>query len=99
MSFLKILNKKKEISEKDLPFLGDYIYHNLNCGYRVKKFYGYVGYYTKCKIVLRWKKARGLELKTKLGEAICGDKLVNFFEDEAHSEKNCNCGSVYWYEI
>ena len=90
--------QKKEI-EEEMPILGDYIYGHLNYGINIKKLYGYAGYYTKCKIVLRWKKERGLELKTKVGKAICSAKLVNFFEDEVHTEKNCNCGSVYWYEI
>ena len=67
---VKGFEEKQEVSEEDLPLVGDYIYYNLNCGYRVKKFCGYCGYYTKCKIVLRWKKARGLDPKTKLGEAL-----------------------------
>ena len=81
-----------------MPELGDYIYLCLNMGYRVRKMYGFPNYFTKCETVIDWKKERGLELKTKLGEAICGNNLVNFLEDDSHSLNNCNCGSAYWLE-
>ena len=45
-------------------------------------------------IVCRWRQSKGLSPVAKWGEAICEDKLVNFFEDEKH--KNCICGSVYY---
>ena len=88
-----LFKKKEGISADQMP---DYIYLCLNTGYRPRKMYGYSNYYTKCKIVLNWKKERKLELKTKLGEAIFGNNLVNFLEDDNHTLNNCNCGSVYW---
>ena len=84
--------------------MNDYIYHQLNCGYRVKKFYGFSNYLTKAYIVLRWKEKRGFDSETVvLGEVICyknkkEGELVNIFEDKAHSIDFCNCGSVYWGE-
>ena len=93
----------REILGKDVELLKDYIYHNLNTGYRVKTFYSFSNYLTKLEIVLPWKKARGLELKSRLCEAIChrGKKegeLVNFMSDPSHSIDVCNCGSVWWGE-
>ena len=44
-------------------------------------------YATKLIHVCWWKKKRGLPALTKKGEAICGDEIVNFFEDKNH--KNC----------
>ena len=51
--------------------------------------YAYSNYLTKCKIVLLFKKKNKLELKTKLGEAICENKLVNIFEDSDHTIDKC----------
>ena len=56
----------------------------------------YSNYLTKCKIVLLFKKENNLEVKAKLGEAICQNKLVNFIEDSDHTINNCNCGSTYY---
>ena len=58
--------------------------------------YAYSNYLTKCEIVLNFKKENKLELKTKLGEAVCENKLANFLEDSNHSIDKCNCGSVYY---
>ena len=52
----KNFEQKKDIYEEDVPLLIDYICHQLNCGYRVRKFYGYSHYASKFKIVLRYKK-------------------------------------------
>ena len=37
-------------------------------------------YATKAKIVCTWKRKRGSRAFAKKGEAICGDKLLNFFK-------------------
>ena len=47
---------------------------------------------TKLHIVCRWKRKNGFPALAKKGEAICNDKLVNFFEEKEH--KNCICSSV-----
>ena len=94
----KLFENTEWISAKQMDELGEYIYGCLNEGYRRKKMYGYSNYYTQCKIVIRWKKERGLELKTKLGEVICENNLVNFLEDEEHTLNNCSCGSAWWGE-
>ena len=94
----QMFEQKEWISDDQMGDLGDYIYHCLNTGYRVKKIYGYSNYYSKCQIVLRWKKERGFEERTKLGEAICQNNLVIFFEDEEHTLDKCNCGSAWWGE-
>ena len=49
-------------------------------------------YATKLQIVCRWKQKHGFAACTKKGEAICDDKLVNFFKDKEH--KNCICLKV-----
>ena len=49
-------------------------------------------YATKLIHVCRQKKKRGLPPLAKKGEAICGDKVVNFFEDKNH--KNSICSTV-----
>ena len=77
--------QKKEILVEDCDLLADYICHQINTGYRVRKFYGYSCYLSKICIMLRWKKERGLHPKTV--------KL-----DEAHSIDFCNSGSVWWGE-
>ena len=47
---------------------------------------------TKLHIVCSWKRKNGFPALAKKGEAICNDKLVNFFEEKEH--KNCTCSSV-----
>ena len=49
-------------------------------------------YATKAKIVCTWKRKRGLLACAKKGEAISGDKLVNFFKEKEH--ENCSCSAV-----
>ena len=93
-----LFENKKWIFADQMPELGDYIYLCLNMGYRVRKMYGFSNYFTKCRIVINWKKERGLGLKTRLAEAICGNNLVNFLEDDNHRLNNCKCGSAYWVE-
>ena len=81
------------IFPEDIDFLAEYIYHLLNNQFNVNEMYVYSNYLTKTKIVLDFKKRNNLELKTKIGEAICGNKLVNFILESGH--KNCICASVY----
>ena len=66
-----------------------------NCSYYEAQY----DYVTKLIHVCQWKKKRGLPALGKKGEAICGDELVNFFEDKKH--KNCICSTVwsFWISI
>ena len=82
------------IFPEDINFLSEYIYNLLNNQCNVNEMYVCSTYLTKAKIVLDFKKRNNLELKTKIGEAICGNKLVNFILEFEH--KNCICGSVYY---
>ena len=63
--------------------------NNPSFGYRY--YYDMYSYITKCEIVLQKFD------KTKLGQAICDGKLVNFLNDLKH--KNCSCGSVYYNAV
>ena len=92
----KLFKNKKWILAEDLPVLKNYIYGSFDGGFRSRKMYAYSNYLTKCQIVLDFKRKNGLELKIKLGEAVCQNKLVNFFEDHDHSLDKCNCGSAYY---
>ena len=92
----KNFKNKEWIFAEDLPILKNYIYGCFDGGFRSKKMYAYSNYLTKCQIVLDFKRDKGLEQKIKLGEAICSNKLVNFFDDLDHTIAKCNCGSVYW---
>ena len=47
---------------------------------------------TKLMLACDQKKARSLLALAKRGEAICGGKLVNFYEDEKH--KKCSCSTA-----
>ena len=83
----------KYINEEDQPKIINYI-----CGHFISWSpnrsylecqYNYV---TKAKIVCRWRRKRGLAACAKEGEAICEEKLVNFFKENDH--KNCLCSKV-----
>ena len=63
--------------------------NNPSFGYNY--YYDMYSYITKCTIVLQ------RYTKTKLGQAICNEKLVNFLKDPEH--KNCSCGSVYYNAV
>ena len=89
-----IFKSKDWIFPEDIDLLSEFIYHLLNNQHNVNEMYVYSNYLTKAKIVLNFKKENNLELKTKIGEAICGNKLVNFILDS--ERKNCVCGSVYY---
>ena len=85
----------KYVHQDDLRYLTDHICGNLNNWTPNYPFlYNMYCYSSKAYIVCRWRQSKGLSPVVKWGEAICEDKLVNFFEDEKH--KNCICGSVYY---
>ena len=70
----------------------DHITLNLNHpNHSYKYFYDMYSYATKCRIVLQKYN------KTKLGEAICDGKLINFLDEPKH--RNCCCGSVYYNAV
>ena len=60
--------------------------NNPSIGY--KYYYDMYSYITKCKIVLQKYST------TKLGQAICNGKLIDFVKDL--EQKNCSCSSVYY---
>lgn len=77
------------MDDKKLDLAVNHISLNLNNpGVRYQYFYDMYSYAAKCKIVLQKYKT------TKLGEAICDGKLINFLEKKEH--RNCCCGSVYY---
>ena len=92
--FLRFKNKEF-LTENELNLADDYIYGFLLCDYDHLEMYAYSNCTTKCRIVLEFKKENNFEIKTKLGEAICQNKLVNFIEDPNHRMPNCYCGSTY----
>ena len=82
-------SKLKYLEEEDLKLANNYICLQLNnSGFNYKYYYDMYSYSTKCFMVLQKNQY------TKLGEAVCDGKVVNFLEDEEH--KNCSCGSVYF---
>ena len=92
--FLRFKNKKF-LTENELELAIDYIYFYLRHDYDHPQMYAYYTCANYCKIVLQFKKKNNLELKTKLGEVICNDKLENYIEDPSHRLPNCTCGSTY----
>ena len=63
--------------------------NNPSFGY--KYYYDMYSYIAKCKIVLQ------KNTKTRLGEAVCDGKVINFLQDSEH--KNCSCSSVYYNAV
>ena len=49
-------------------------------------------YATKLPFVCTWKQKHGFAACAKKGEAICDDKLANFFKEKDH--KKCICSKV-----
>ena len=85
--------KKFEIlNEEALDRATNYVCLQLNNpSFGYKYYYDMYSYIKKYKIVLQ------KYTKTKLGQAICNEKLVNFLKDPEH--KNCSCGSVYYNAV
>ena len=77
------------LDEEDLKLPNNYICLQLNnhsIGY--KYYYDMYSFATKCFMVLQKNQY------TKLRDAVCEGKVINFLEDEEH--KKCSCGSVYF---
>ena len=92
---LEIFENGEWIYEYKVSKLVDHICHNLNSDYCLsyryyEKCYNYCN---KLRIVLNWKKERGLELRSKKGEMICykTNDFIDFISDKTHL--GC-CGSV-----
>ena len=84
--FQKFKNKEF-LNENELAMAEDYIYFHLLNDYDDLLMYAYSNCITK--------KSNNLEIKTKLGEVICNNNLVNFIEDINHQFPTCTCGSTY----
>ena len=81
------------ICEENIKLVTDFICCNLNNWSPNQSYYQcQYNYATKLYHVCKWRKECGFRAIAKKGEAICGDKLVNFFADKAH--KNCICSLV-----
>ena len=81
------------IKEKDLSKITNYICgHLISCSPNRSYFERQYNYVNKLKIVCKWKRKRVLPACSKKGEAICEEKLVNYFEEKEH--KNCICLTV-----
>ena len=82
----------KTVHKDDLKLAVNYICAQMNCpGSYYRYYYDMYSYATKCFIVLQHRSF------TKLGEALCDGKVVNFLKDEKH--KKCSCSSVYYNEV
>ena len=81
------------ITQEHIKKVTNYICHQLiSWSPNRSNFQTIYSYGTKLIHVCRWKKKLGLPALARKGEAICGDELVNFFEDKNH--KNCICSAV-----
>ena len=86
------------VTRQELELANNYICAQLQgTGPNYKYYYDMYSYATKCFSVLEWKDKNGFNQKTRLGEALCNDKIVNFFYDKEHKE--CGCGSVYYNAV
>ena len=82
----------KTVDKEDLKLAVNYICAQLNSpGSHYQYYYDLYSYTSKCFMVLQKRSY------TKLGEAVCNGKVVNFLKDEEH--KNCSCGSVYYNAV
>ena len=86
--------RREYIHRDDLPILTNYVCGNINSDYSLNRSYCYeqFNYVSKLKIVCMWKLRHGLPTVSCKGEAICNDKLINFYKDQEH--KNCICSTV-----
>ena len=86
------------VTRQELELANNYICAQLQgTGPNYKYYYDMYSYAAKCFSVLEWKDKNGFNQKTRLGEALCNDKIVNFFSDKEHKE--CGCGSVYYNAV
>ena len=82
----------KYINEEDQPKKINYICgHFISWSPNRSYFECQYNYTTKTKIVCRWKRKRGLAAYATEGEAICEEKLVNFFKEKG----NKNLDHIY----
>ena len=91
--FEKYINFQ-DIDESELKFAINYICGNLNANYTLNYPYWYdmYSYTAKNLIVLNHRKYEegNSNPKTKLGECVCQDKVINFLQN---SNKKCFCDS------
>ena len=81
---------------EQLKLAVNYICLNLNSvGCYYPYWYDMYCYTSKTFLVLRWKKERNMTEIAKLGQAICDNKIVNFYEDK----HKCICSSVYFNAV
>ena len=80
------------MDKEELELANNYICLQLNNpGIGYKYYYDMYSYITKCFIVLNY------NTKTRLGEAECNGRIINFLKDVEH--KNCSCSSVYFNAV
>ena len=80
------------MDKKSLELANNYVCLQLNNpGIGYKYYYDMSSYLTKCFIVLNYK------ANTRLGEAECDGKIINFLQDAEH--KNCSCNLVYYNAV
>ena len=94
LRLFEAFERREYIHMDDLPILANYICGNINSEYLLNRGYYYelLNYVSKLKIVCMWKQRRSLPTVSCKGEAICNDKLINFYKDQEH--KNCGCSTV-----
>ena len=93
-ALFKKFENEEYISIEDLPQISDYICGNLNNWTpNYHYWYNMYSYTSKAYIVCWWREERGRKPIAKWGEAICNNKLVDFFIDKSH--QNCSCSSIY----
>ena len=80
------------MDEESLKLANNYVCLQLNNpNFAYKYYYDMYSYIAKCFIVLKY------NTKTRLGEAECNGKIINFLQDAEH--KNCSCSSVYFNAV
>ena len=82
--------QKDHIDREDLKKVVNYICGHLNNrtpNYRY--WYKQYSYTSKAFFVCDWRYERGFADVAKWGEAECGEKIVDFFEEKEH--QNCIC--------
>ena len=104
MAFRYLLFKKFEnkeyISLTDLPKINDHICLNLNNWTpNYHYWHNMYSYASKAYIVCDWKEERGRRPISKWEEAICKNKLVNFFDDPAHQRCSCATNKAGGYDL
>ena len=95
----KKIEKFKAVTKSELLYARNYICLQLNAGSpgSYPYYYDLYSYAIKCSMVIDFAKEHNLVPATKLGEAICNDKIVNFLKEDKH--KKCTCGSVYYKAV